>query len=189
MHQASSTICRLQPSYASSLRSVVWLNNQAGDVQGINVGHSDMCLIAEARCADFIQTTAVFDSPSLRISVLDPPGLIAFPYASSNLLVLFDVSALMKPSLSPTARHMPAIHEEMDNDDDGQHAPFSSLSHGIEERHIISPSSSLHGGAVYQIPCNNLIKFGQSPTISACGIWTKCGRIVLGDAMGSVWLA
>ncbi|RNF21181.1 hypothetical protein TcG_03173 [Trypanosoma cruzi] len=192
MHQAPSTICRLQPSYASSLRSVVWLNNQAGDVQGINVGHSDICLIAEARCADFIQTTAAFDSPSLRISVLDPPGLIAFPYASSNLLVLFDVSALMKPSLSPTARHMPAIHDEMDDDDDdddGQHAPFSSFSHGIEERHMISPSSSLHGGAVYQIPCNNLIKFGQSSTISACGIWTKCGRIVSGDAMGSVWLA
>ncbi|RNF27096.1 uncharacterized protein Tco025E_00650 [Trypanosoma conorhini] len=195
VHQTSSTICRLQPSYASPLRGAVWLNNHVGEVQGINVGHSDIRLIAESKFADAMRTTAMFRLPLPRLSVLDPPGLIAFPHLSSNSLMLFDVSALREKSLTQTAhkhRHRRQEGDAYDDDDgDNEEGERRQASQQVMAAEIptVSSSTPTSGDAVQKIVLHNVMNFAGSPNISACGMWTKYGRLVVGDAVGGVRIA
>ncbi|ESL10076.1 hypothetical protein TRSC58_02195 [Trypanosoma rangeli SC58] len=192
VHQTSSAICRLHPSYASSMRGTVWLNNHVGEVQGINVGHSDIRLIAETKFAEVARPGFMPRLPLPRLSVLDPPGLIAFPHVSSNSLMLLDVSALMKKTPTQTAHNNnPSVFDEGGDDEERREEEGRDASEQMTatENPTVSSSDAACVAAVHKIALKNIVNFGWSPNISACVMWTKYGRLALGDALGSVWIA
>ncbi|KAH9598061.1 hypothetical protein LSM04_002370 [Trypanosoma melophagium] len=212
VHQTSAAVSCIQASYTPALNGVIWLNNHKGEVQGIHIGHDDMCLFAETKCADGVRSTATFHIPPPRLSLMESIGLLICPHISSNAFMFFDLYALMKQVLTPVnmeasmkdetigvsgnnSKSRKSETNERDEKDGYGHASTrdfqSALTVMQQERFtkVIPKVSSIDTGIVHQIPYKNVLNCEGFPNISACGVWSKQSRVVMGNTEGRVQLA